>query len=47
MQTISFSVTGENIEGAPIEVMITEDVDSGILLTLGKGEEFHLVPVTD
>ena len=45
METMSISVFGENIEGDPIEVKITEDGDDGILLTLGTGEEYHLVPV--
>ena len=33
--------------GDPIDIKIIEDGDDGILLTLGTGEEYHLVPVTD
>lgn len=47
MKTVSVSVMGEYIDGEPIDVKITEDGESGILLTLGTGEEYHLVPVTD
>lgn len=47
MKTVSPSVTGEYIEGDPIDVKVTEDGEDGILLTLGTGEEYHLVPVTE
>ena len=45
MQTVSFSAAGETVEGDPIDVKISEDGENGILLTLGTGEEYHLVPV--
>lgn len=45
-ETMTFNVSGEYNPGDPIEVKLAEDGDDGILLTLGTGEEYHLVPVT-
>ena len=45
--TVSFDGSGNYSSGDPIEVKITEDGTDGILLTLGTGEEYHLVPVTE
>lgn len=47
-ETVTVSEDRTSYEpGEPIEVKITEDGEDGILLTLGTGEEYHLVPVTE
>ena len=46
METVTYDAAGNYTEGNPIEVKITEEGENGILLTLGTGEEYHLVPVT-
>ena len=46
-ETMTFNVSGEYNPGDPIEVKLAEDGESGILLTLGTGEEYHLVPVAE
>ncbi|MBP3854464.1 MAG: hypothetical protein IK990_02470 [Ruminiclostridium sp.] len=49
--TVETTIVGEDWtsyeSGDPIEVKLTEDGESGVLLTLGTGEEYHLVPVTE
>ncbi len=43
-QTVTKNENEEYIPGDPIEIKVAEDGDSGIVLTLGTGEEYHLIP---
>ena len=47
-ETVTVSEDRTSYEpGDPIEIKVTEDGEDGILLSLGTGEEYHLVPVTN
>ena len=47
MQTVTYNADESYTHGKPVKVKLTEDGDSGILLTYGTGEEYHLVPAAE